>query len=152
MNWAQARYLQEKRLLKIFKTSILWFTNQRMSKILLLVGCGGFLGSMSRYLCQQVAIKHLPLAFPYGTFLVNILGSFLIGIIYGLSERGGWLTPEWRFFLATGFCGGFTTFSTFSFESLTLMREGNYLNLGLYVALSVILGLAAAFLGLNISK
>ena len=123
-----------------------------MSKILILVGCGGFIGSVARYWCQQVAIKHLPLSYPFGTFFVNILGSFLIGVIYGLSEKGGWLTPEWRIFLATGFCGGFTTFSTFSFESLTLMREGNYLNMGLYIALSVILGLAAVFLGLSISK
>ncbi len=123
-----------------------------MSKILLLVGCGGFIGSVARFWCQQLALKHLVLTFPYGTFFVNISGSFLIGLIYGLSEKGGWLTPEWRFFLATGFCGGFTTFSTFSYESLTLMREGNYLNLGLYIALSVFLGLAAAFLGIVVSK
>ncbi len=120
-----------------------------MNKILLLVGCGGFLGSVGRFLCQQAALKYWPLGFPFGTFFVNIVGSFMIGVIYGLSERGGWLTPEWRFFLATGFCGGFTTFSAFSFESLVLMREGNFLNAGFFIVLSVVFSLVAVFLGLR---
>ena len=123
-----------------------------MSKIFLLVGSGGFIGSVSRYWCHQLAHKYLPLAFPYGTFLINIAGSFLIGLVIGLSEKGGWLTPEWRFFLATGVCGGFTTFSTFSYESLVLLREGNCLNLGLYIVLSVVLGLGATFLGFALTK
>ena len=123
-----------------------------MYKICFLVGCGGFIGSVSRFWCQQMAARVLPLSYPYGTFFINILGSFLIGAVYGLAEKGGWMTPEWRFFLATGVCGGFTTFSNFSFESLVLLREGNYLNLGLYILLSVGLGLVAVFWGLNVVR
>jgi len=123
-----------------------------MYKVLLIVGLGGFIGSAGRYWCHVMAGKYLPLTFPYGTFLINIAGSFLIGLIFGLSEKGGWLSPEWRFFLATGFCGGFTTFSSFSLENLALLREGNYLALGLYIGLSVIVGILAAFLGMGLAK
>jgi CrcB protein len=82
-----------------------------MSKQLLLVGFGGFIGSVGRYLLSGLITKGFPNSFPIGTFTVNVLGCLIIGVIYGISERFGWLTQEWRLFLATGICGGFTTFS-----------------------------------------
>jgi len=123
-----------------------------MNRILLLVGLGGFIGSVVRYYAHQFALKYFPSLFPYGTFAVNVIGCFLIGIIYGLTDRGNILTPEWRLFLATGFCGGFTTFSAFSLESINLIREGQLLTLFVYVAASVIIGIAATYFGMLVIK
>lgn len=117
-------------------------------RILLIIGIGGFLGSVGRYLTHQGIIKIFPVIFPYGTFAVNIAGCFLIGIFYALSDRGNAITPEWRFFLTTGFCGGYTTFSTFSYESYNLIRDEQYLFLSLYIGLSVVIGIMATFLGI----
>lgn len=117
-------------------------------RILLIIGAGGFLGTIARYLTQQGVIRILPVIFPYGTLAVNIAGCFLIGIFYALADRGDALSPEWRFFLTTGFCGGFTTFSTFSYESYNLIRDEQYLYLSLYVGISVIIGIMATFLGI----
>jgi CrcB protein len=121
-------------------------------QILFLIGAGGFLGSVARYLTQQGISKLLPVIFPYGTLTINVAGSFLIGIIYALSDRGTMISPEWRFFLATGFCGGFTTFSTFSYETYTLMREGQYLFVALYIGISVVVGLLATFLAITLIR
>ncbi len=123
-----------------------------MNRIILLIGIGSFLGGISRYYSQQVITKFFPSALPYGTLTVNIVGCFLIGLIYGLSDRGNIMTPELRVFLSTGFCGGFTTFSTFSYESINLMQDAQFLNLFLYVALSVIIGFASTYLGILIIK
>ena len=123
-----------------------------MSRIFLLVGMGGFVGGVSRYYSQQIITKLFPSALPYGTLAVNISGCLLIGIIYGLFERGNVLTIEWRLFLATGFCGGFTTFSNFSYESIKLIQDGEFFYLALYIALSVIIGFAATYLGMSIVK
>jgi len=117
-------------------------------RILLIIGTGGFLGSVGRYLTQQVIIKIFPVIFPYGTLAANIAGCFLIGIFYALADRGNAITPEWRFFLTTGFCGGYTTFSTFSYESYNLIRDEQYLFLSLYIGLSVVIGIMATFLGI----
>lgn len=119
-------------------------------RILLLIGAGGFLGSIARYLTQQGIGKILPVAFPYGTFIVNITGCFLIGVLYAFSNRSNMLITEWRLFLTTGFCGGFTTFSTFSIEAYTLVREGQYLYFALYAGLSVALGIFATFIAIAI--
>lgn len=123
-----------------------------MSRILLLVGLGGSIGSIGRYLAASYFTKIIPAAFPYGTFIVNITGCLAIGIVYGLSERFSWLTPEWRIFLATGICGGYTTFSSFAYENVKLVQEGNYLAFAMYSITSFVLGLLAAFLGLIIIK
>jgi CrcB protein len=117
-------------------------------RILLIIGIGGFLGSVGRYLTQQGIIKIFPVIFPYGTFVVNIAGCFLIGIFSALADRGNAITPEWRFFLTTGFCGGYTTFSTFSYESYNLIRDEQYMFLSLYIGLSVVIGIMATFLGI----
>jgi CrcB protein len=121
-------------------------------RILLIIGTGGFLGTIARYLTQQGISKILPILFPYGTLTVNIAGCFLIGIIYALADRGNALSPEWRIFLTTGFCGGYTTFSTFSYESYNLIRDEQYLYLSLYIGLSVILGIMATLLGIILIK
>ncbi len=113
---------------------------------------GGFVGSILRYYSQQVVSRFFPSALPYGTLAVNIIGCLLIGLIYGLSERGNVLTPELRLLLATGFCGGYTTFSAFSYESIRLISDGEWLYVTLYIVVSVLAGLAATFTGMTIIK
>ena len=123
-----------------------------MIKTLLFIGSGGFLGSISRYLESRYLQNNFHSAFPFGTFLVNISGCFLIGLIYGFSERSSLLTQGWKMFLAVGFCGGFTTFSTFANENLALLRDGDFFHFFIYTGLSVFLGIAATFLGVIITK
>lgn len=117
-----------------------------------LVGVGGFLGSVFRYFGQKWIHHIFPSSFPLGTFAVNILGCFLITAVYGLVEKRVAVTEEYRYFLATGFCGGFTTFSTFSYESLTLLKNGSYGLFILYAGGSVFLGIAAAALGIYVTR
>lgn len=116
-----------------------------MLKTITLVGIGGAIGSILRYLASTGIQNKFLSAFPYGTMLVNISGCFIIGIIYALAARNN-LSPEWRFFLATGLCGGYTTFSTFSYESLSLLRDGELFYATAYIAASVVLGILATFL------
>jgi fluoride exporter len=123
-----------------------------MIKTLLLVGSGGFLGSISRFLASRYIQNIFPSAFPFGTFLVNVSGCLFIGLIYGFADRSSLLTPGWKLFLAVGFCGGFTTFSTFANENLALLRDGNIFNFLLYTCLSIFLGITATFLGVLITK
>jgi CrcB protein len=120
-------------------------------KIVLLVGLGSFIGGISRYLVTLFVQNKILSTFPYGTMAVNIIGCFLIGTIYALSERGNW-NPEWRIFLATGVMGGFTTFSSFSNETVSMLRDAEYWPAFTYVALSVIIGLAATFAGISLIK
>ena len=116
-----------------------------MLKTITLVGIGGAIGSILRYLASTGIQNKFLSAFPYGTLCVNISGCFLIGIIYALAERNN-ISPEWRFFLATGICGGYTTFSTFSYESLALLRGGELFYATAYISLSVVLGILATFI------
>jgi CrcB protein len=117
-----------------------------------LIAIGGALGSISRYGCQKWMYYHYPHPFPFGTFVVNVAGSLLIGLLFGLIEKNNFPSPEWRILLITGFCGGYTTFSTFSFETLSLLREGQYVYASLYVLLSVLIGLLAVWAGVFIIK
>lgn len=121
-------------------------------KIILIVGTGGFIGSVSRYLVSQFLQKTFETTFPLGTMTVNIIGSFLIGIIYALSEQSEIISAEWRIFLAVGFCGGFTTFSSFAYENFSMLSVQQYLYSALYAGLSLILGLLAVYLGVQIMK
>jgi CrcB protein len=123
-----------------------------MIKTLLIIGSGGFLGSVSRFLASRFLQNSFPSTFPFGTFFVNITGCLLIGLIYGFSEKSSLLTSGWKLFLAVGFCGGFTTFSTFANENLALLRDGSFLYFFLYTGLSVFLGIGATFLGVLITK
>jgi CrcB protein len=121
-------------------------------KAVLIVGLGGALGSIGRYLLQLYADRHLTLEFPVGTYLVNVSGCFLIGLFFGLSHKYDWINIEWRLFLVTGICGGFTTFSSFAYESVGLFREGAYAYFILYVLGSVILGVLATAAGMAVIR
>ena len=113
-------------------------------KILLLIGSGSFIGGIIRYyLSQFIQIKTVA-TFPLGTLAVNIIGCFFIGLIVGLIDKES-IGSEWRFFLITGLLGGFTTFSAFSMESVTLFRDGQILYAFTYIGLSVLVGLLATF-------
>ncbi len=118
-----------------------------MWKTILIVGMGGFLGSVARYLTQLLVERILHSTFPWGTFAANMAGCFIIGLVYAISERGGLLSPEWRIFLTVGFCGGFTTFSSFAFNNLVMLNERSYLQFSGNIFLSVFLGLTAVYLG-----
>ena len=123
-----------------------------MIKTLLLVGTGGFMGTVLRYLSQVFLQRLFQTTFPIGTMTVNILGRLIIGIVYALSEKGNLLTPEARLFLAVGFCGGFTTFSAFSYNIVTLAKDsGAIINL-IYISGSIILGVLAVYLGIIVTK
>lgn len=117
-----------------------------------LVGVGGAVGSVFRYLTSLWTIKYYTKSFPLATFLVNILGCLLIGIFVGFIGKNQELYKNLRYLLITGFCGGFTTFSTFSLENLTLVQNGSYWIAFLYTFLSVILGFIAVWLGLSMAK
>jgi len=123
-----------------------------MIKILCLVGLGGFIGSIARYLTTVAMTKSFPSIFPYGTFLANVIGCFIIGVVYGLSERLSGFTPAWRFFLATGFCGGYTTFSSFAYENMTFLKGPDYGTFALYTLGSLSTGLLAVWGGMMLSK
>lgn len=119
---------------------------------ILLIGLGGAIGSVLRYLLQLFVRRQWAVVFPLGTFLVNIVGCLLIGVLYGLTTRYSGISEEWRMFLIVGLCGGFTTFSSYSYESIVLLRNGDYLYFFSYMFLSVALGLLATFLGITMVK
>ena len=113
-----------------------------------LVALGGALGSVSRFLLGPAIHRALGFTFPFGTLFINIIGSLILGVVVGLAVDGGTVSPQARAFLAIGFCGGFTTFSAFSFETFTLLEGGQLGRAGAYVAASVLLSVTAAWLGL----
>jgi len=123
-----------------------------MLRQILLVGLGGFIGSVARYFMSRLNLNYDILSIPVGTLSVNISGSFIIGFLTGIAEKSELISQEWRLFLMVGICGGFTTFSTFTNENLMLMHNGQYLSVAIYTALSIILGFAAVYLGFAITN
>lgn len=115
-----------------------------MIKNLLLVGLGGSLGSMIRYGTSLLIRSKL---FPFATLSVNIIGCFIIGLVFAMSIKEESISDNWKLFLATGICGGFTTFSAFSLENLGLLQSGRIGIAMIYIILSIVLGIAATFLG-----
>jgi CrcB protein len=121
-------------------------------KAVLVVFAGSGIGGVMRYLMHLAISKRYPSVFPFGTFSINILGCFLIGIFYAFAEKQHIISSETRLFLITGICGGFTTFSTFSLDSLTLLKSGNYLYFFLYAMGSLIIGLLATYAAILLFK
>lgn len=117
-----------------------------MLRSLIIVGAGSFAGGALRYLTSQL-MKPVSDGFPFGTFCVNIIGCFLIGLLYGLFAKYSSTSSDWCLLLTTGLCGGFTTFSTFCNESVSMAQNGNWGTLALYIGGSVALGLLAVLLG-----
>ena len=112
------------------------------------VGSGGFLGALARYGLSGIVHRHLPgTTFPYGTMAVNLLGCLLIGVIAGLAESRQLFGPEFRAFALIGILGGFTTFSTFGYETFAMLRDGEYFRSAANVGMHVVFGLILVWLG-----
>lgn len=116
--------------------------------ILLYIAMGGAVGAVARYGVAGWVQERAGFAFPWGTLVVNVLGSLLIGFALRYMEAVRW-TPEFRALVTIGLLGAFTTFSTFSYETVGLLEDGEWLRAGLYAAGSVVLGLVAVYVGLT---
>lgn len=110
------------------------------------------MGGISRYLLQQFVQDRFPSSIPLGTLAVNIVGCFIIGIIYALANKGNILTPQMRLLLATGFCGGFTTFSSFAYENVSMVLGAEFYYPAIYILLSVVFGFGAVHAGILLTK
>jgi CrcB protein len=120
--------------------------------MLLYVAIGSALGGVGRYLLGGLVQRVLDTTFPAGTLLINITGSFLLGAILRYAVETPTLTPEARAFLTIGLCGGYTTFSTFSYETVALLKDGEWGWAGTYVAASVLLSLLGMLLGFALAR
>jgi len=118
----------------------------------ILIGAGGFLGAIARYAAAYMIGLKWGKVFPVGTFVVNVTGCFMIGLLMTLFTEKYMAPPQWRLFLVVGFLGAYTTFSTFEYETNGLLRDGEWLLAGMNVALSVIAGFAALKIGDVIGK
>ena len=119
-------------------------------KSVLFVALGGALGSVARFKLSGLVLHHtIEWKFPLGTFLINVLGCCVIGLLAGLSVKDDLFSPEARLFLFTGICGGFTTFSAFGLETFYLLRKDEFLVAGSYVGLSVLCGILALWAGFS---
>jgi fluoride exporter len=122
-----------------------------MVRSLLLVGAGGAAGSMARYAIGLLISKHISHPYPYATFIVNIVGCFIIGILFGITQRNPAFHADWWLVLATGFCGGFTTFSSFALEGNNLLRTQQTGTMLLYTALSLVAGFILCYAGIRLA-
>lgn len=118
----------------------------------IIVFFGAGIGGMFRYWGSNFVYKFLPPTFPYGTLFVNVLGSFIIGLVMYYLDANKFISQETRIFITVGFCGGLTTFSTFAFETINFMKEREYMYAGLNALLNVFLTLTALFIAYKISK
>ncbi len=119
-----------------------------MLKNILLVGLGGCIGSILRYAVSLLATEHFATKslFPWGTFIVNVVGCLIIGMLWGILDTYDWLTNELRLLLMVGFCGGFTTFSSYAMDGHVVGKESVFMSL-IYLAISLILGLFCVYAG-----
>lgn len=117
---------------------------------ILYVSIGSVLGGISRYLVSYFTAIYYIGKFPIATFLVNLIGSFIIGILFGIIDKNHVFAEEIRLILVIGFCGGFTTFSSFSLETFNLIKNNDFVIAFLYIGLSVVLGLSLTFIGKQI--
>lgn len=115
------------------------------------MGLGGFIGSVLRYLVSRLTTGVDFASLPLGTLTVNVLGCFVLGLLSGLFERTGSLSPELKLLLTTGLCGGFTTFSTFMGENFSMARNGQFMLMAAYLMLSLVLGFVLFFAGYAMS-
>ncbi len=123
-----------------------------MIRAILLVGLGGAIGSMLRFMTSVFIGKYYATIFPIATWIVNLVGCFLIGLVFGLLAKSQSDSQDLKWFLITGFCGGFTTFSAFSFENIKMIESSNFTLAFANIALSVVGGLTAVWLGLMVTK
>lgn len=123
-----------------------------MYKAMLIAGIGGFIGTCGRFLIGKLAHHLFASPFPYGTFAVNVIGCFLIGLLFGLAEKTQLLSANLSLLLITGFCGGFTTFSTFSDELFLFLQQRQWGYFTLYLSLSIILGVVMVWVGRSLIK
>lgn len=118
-----------------------------MIKNVIIIGAGGFIGSVARYYVSKLNLMVSFFSIPIGTLLINITGSLILGFLIGISEKSISMTTEMRLFLMVGLCGGFTTFSTFAGENLVLLHNGQFLSILLYTGLSIFLSFIAVYFG-----
>lgn len=118
-----------------------------MLKTILYIGFGSFAGGILRYLVARWSVHFTFHSFPAGTFLANVLGCFAIGVFYALFEKNPALSPQLKLFLTVGFCGGFTTFSTFMNENFQFVKSGDLLSVLCYTASSLFIGFLMLYLG-----
>ncbi|EGN56331.1 putative fluoride ion transporter CrcB [Hallella multisaccharivorax DSM 17128] len=123
-----------------------------MLKDFFIVGAGSFLGGGARFVVSKVVQTWTTLPFPLGTFVVNVLGCLLIGFFSGLNHGGDWMSPSTRLILTTGFCGGFTTFSTFISEGTALAGDHNFGWLALYTFGSLVVGFVCVLAGHSVAR
>lgn len=116
------------------------------------IAAGSALGGVSRYLLGGLIQRASDTGFPLGTLVINITGSFLLGLFLRYAVETPTITPEWRAFLTVGLCGGYTTFSTFSYECVAMLEDGEWTRAGLYVGLSLFVSLAATLLGFAVAR